>query len=237
VTTHEPEGAAAEASWTPAPTVQRLRLTFAKREAIRFIAHLDLQRTWERTLRRARIPLAHTAGFNPRPRLGFAAPLGLGAVGEQELLDVWLREPRTPAAAATAIRASLPPGLDLLAVEQVPLDAPTLASRVRGAAYRAELWHDEPLDRATVEERVRALLARESIPRQRERVGKSLQRYDLRPTVLDISVLVWDDAAERRWLGMRLRAGSEVTGRPQDVLAELGLEARLLVRERLVLDD
>ena len=35
------------------PVRQRLRVTFARGQAIKYISHLDLARTWERTLRRA----------------------------------------------------------------------------------------------------------------------------------------------------------------------------------------
>ena len=49
-------------------TRQRLRLTFAKGEPIKYISHLDLMRTWERALRRAQVPLAYSEGFNPRPK-------------------------------------------------------------------------------------------------------------------------------------------------------------------------
>lgn len=221
--------------WVPQPAVQRLRITFAKGEEIRFIAHLDLQRTWERTLRRARAPLAYTGGFNPHPRLNFAAPLAVGAMGEQELLDVWLRERRDPAALLEALQQQSPRGLRVLAIHEVPMEAPPLQALVRAAVYRAELWNDERLSRQEIEERIHALLARERIPRRRERAGKSAQEYDLRPHILELGVREWDDAAGRWWLHMRLRAGSEATGRPQDVLAELGVEARLIVRERVEL--
>ena len=42
---------------------QRLRVTYRKAGALRYVGHLDLMRTWERALRRARLPLAYTQGF------------------------------------------------------------------------------------------------------------------------------------------------------------------------------
>ncbi|MFN2224368.1 MAG: TIGR03936 family radical SAM-associated protein, partial [Candidatus Promineifilaceae bacterium] len=55
--------------------VQRLRLQFAKVGPTRFIGHLDLAKALERSLNRAQNPLAYTQGYNPRPRMEFAAPL------------------------------------------------------------------------------------------------------------------------------------------------------------------
>jgi len=42
---------------------QRYRLTFAKGEALKYISHLDLARTWGRTFRRAGLPVAYSKGF------------------------------------------------------------------------------------------------------------------------------------------------------------------------------
>ncbi|MCB0113931.1 MAG: DUF2344 domain-containing protein, partial [Caldilineaceae bacterium] len=46
---------------------QRVRFTYAKGEAVKFISHQDEFRLWERTLRRAGLPLLYKQGFNPQP--------------------------------------------------------------------------------------------------------------------------------------------------------------------------
>lgn len=68
----------------------RLRLTFAKTDAMRFTGNLDLHRTWERTIRRAGLPLAYSQGFHPQPRLNLASALPLGFTSQFEMVDVWL---------------------------------------------------------------------------------------------------------------------------------------------------
>ena len=55
---------------------QRVRFTYEKGDAIKFISHQDESRLWERTLRRADLPLLYKRGFNPQPHIQFAAPLG-----------------------------------------------------------------------------------------------------------------------------------------------------------------
>ena len=57
---------------TPA---MRLRATFSKTMAMRYTGHLDVQRAWERALRRASLPLAYSQGFKPHPKLNLTAPL------------------------------------------------------------------------------------------------------------------------------------------------------------------
>ncbi len=50
--------------------MQRIRITYARGEATKFVGHLDLIRFWERAFRRAELPLAYSEGFNPPPLVG-----------------------------------------------------------------------------------------------------------------------------------------------------------------------
>src|SRR3972149_7725894 len=70
----------------------RYRITFAITHAMRYVGHLDLLRAWERTLRRAELPLAYTQGFHPHPRIQIAAALPLGCTAAAELMDLWLED-------------------------------------------------------------------------------------------------------------------------------------------------
>ena len=65
-----------EAANPAPPTVQRIRVRFAKRGRLRFLSHRDVARSVERAVRRAGIPVAHSHGFSPHPRLSWigAAP-------------------------------------------------------------------------------------------------------------------------------------------------------------------
>ena len=75
---------------------QRLRITYRKDGPARHVGHLDVMRTWERAIRRAKLPLAYTQGFSPHARIALAAPLPVGTIGERELMDIWLDEPAGP---------------------------------------------------------------------------------------------------------------------------------------------
>jgi radical SAM-linked protein len=115
---------------------QRLRLSFAKGEAIKYISHLDLARTWERVFRRAELPLAYSQGFNPRPRFQIAAALPVGVTGQSELLDIWLTDCLPAEEALARLRPVLPAGLDVSAAQEVELQVPSLQSQMRSARNR-----------------------------------------------------------------------------------------------------
>lgn len=210
-------------------TQQRLRLTFRKGEAIKYVGHLDLARTWERALRRAGVPLAYSRGFNPQPKVQFASALPLGATGRQELMDVILTSPMAPKDFLEAVRPQLPAGLELLAVEEVPLKGKALQALLRATQWQVDVEAHEPA--AEVARRVDHLLAQPEIPASRQRKGRTIQ-YDLRPLILDLRYEGQPRAGWHR-LAMTLRSEPGATGRPDAVLKALGLDNRLAHMERL----
>jgi radical SAM-linked protein len=206
---------------------QRLRLTFAKHDALKYISHLDLARTWERAFRRASLPLAYSQGFNPRPRFQIAAALPVGVTSEVELIDIWLVTPLVPDQALDRLRAVLPPGLEALDAGEVELRAKSLQSQMRSADYRAVVATPEQPEALAV--RVEALLASPSLPRQRHHKGK-LQAYDMRPLIQTLSVGAGPDAQCE--LTMRLQSSPQGAGRPDQVLDALGLSQAIHSIER-----
>jgi hypothetical protein len=73
----------------------RIRITFAKQGALRYIGHLDLHKMWESATRRARIALAYSQGFHPKPKIQFASALPLGFSSRCEVADMWVEDPST----------------------------------------------------------------------------------------------------------------------------------------------
>ncbi len=66
----------------------RIRIKFRKYGVMRFIGHLDIMRYFQKAIRRAEIPIVYTEGFSPHQVMSFAAPLGVGIVGDGEYLDI-----------------------------------------------------------------------------------------------------------------------------------------------------
>ncbi len=197
----------------PTPVLTRVRITFGKVQAMRYVGNLDMHTVWERTLRRAGLPLAYTRGFKPRPRFQMAASLPLGATSRVELLDVWLEQPPALTELRERLERAAPPGLLIEAVEEVPLQSPAMQTRLLAADYVVTLR--ESLPDVELAQRVNALRTAESLPRAWR--GKA---YDLRPLVESIAV---GDGEPQRLL-LRLTAREGATGRPEEVLAALGLD-------------
>src|SRR2546421_1972418 len=92
-------------------TATKVRLRFAKRGDLRLVSHHDLMRCLERALRRADLPMAHSQGFNPRPKVVFVLALALGVEGRREVLELDLAEPLEPLEVLHRLTAAAPPGL------------------------------------------------------------------------------------------------------------------------------
>jgi radical SAM-linked protein len=213
--------------------IQRLRVTFARGEEVKYITHLDLMRLWERALRRAAIPLAYSQGFSPSPRLALAAPLPVGVTSSGELMDVYLAQRVTPQHFVKTVSRQVPPGIAVLEAREVGLGLPSLQSQVRWSEYQV----DVPTDRTVgdVRQAVADLLAAQSIPWQHQR-EKEVRHYDLRPLVQDVRVEALEDG--RCTLNMRLRTDSQASGRAEQVAAALGFPAPTRIhRRRLILEE
>ena len=224
---------------TPDLPKQRVRLLHAKGEPIKFISHQDEFRLWERTLRRAGLPLLYKQGFNPQPHMHFAAPLGVGFTGERELLDVVFSPPVPPDELAARIRAALPPGVTLHDAWEAPLKADAPAQHLIGADYTIVLYAEPgELPAQEVQRRIGDLLAQEAIWRERQRKGE-YYTYNLRPLIFELADAGYDAAAEEQRISLRVQQRTGATGRPDEVVQALGLDdfPRTLRRERLYFDD
>jgi radical SAM-linked protein len=199
----------------------RLRITFGKTGAMKYIGHLDLAKTWERILRRAQIDLAYTQGFNARPKMQLAAPLPLGMTSGCELMDVWLAggEAETApvhreadlAALAGRLTAVSPPGLPILQITAVPLRSPALQMLAERAVYHITL---SPIDFGDLQQRIDALMAQPTILRTRKD-----KPYNLKPLINRLSV-----DTQGALIADLVVTPQGAAGRPDEVIAALGLQ-------------
>ena len=213
---------------------QRLRIVFAKCGDVKYTSHLDLVRVWERALRRAGLPLAYSHGFNPRPKLFFAAALPVGFTGRAEVMDAVLQRRMGLREFASQVRQQLPVGLRLVSTLEVPTTLPPLPTRVTAAEYEVVVESQDTPE--AMRARLNDVMAAESIVRRRERPRK-VQVYDLRPLVK--KMWVEGRRGDMYAIRMYLQADEQGTGRPDEVMAAMGMERAVcsVERVRLILRD
>ena len=84
-----------------------LRIKFKKVGNLKYVSHLDLVRTMHKIIVRSKLPLWYTEGFNPKPKMVFAAPLSIGTESLVEFMDLRLVERIDPALAISALNANM----------------------------------------------------------------------------------------------------------------------------------
>jgi radical SAM family uncharacterized protein/radical SAM-linked protein len=217
-------GRRAAASASGVATCTRFRFRFEKGSAMRFTSHLDLMRTWERTLRRSGLPLAFSQGHHPHLKMSFGPPLPLGYRSRAEVFDLEFSRP--PAVdLAERLDAVLPDGLRLVSFRPILFKTPSLMSQLEGASYRvrfprsylAQAGVDPGRFLDVLSERARELLARDCVIVRRESEDK-VREFDARPSM---AALHAHDDEKPAVLDLQLRFTMRAQARPDDVVALL----------------
>lgn len=113
----------------------RVLYRFGKKDRLRFVSHLDLQRYMQRSFNRTKLPIAFTQGFNPHPVMNFASALAMGWTSNCEIMDVKLAKEIDLPFALTELRNALPEGLPVLEARFVEDSHPSTASLLKYAEY------------------------------------------------------------------------------------------------------
>ena len=114
----------------------KLRIKITKDAGIRFISHLEYVRTIERAIRRAKLPVAYSEGFNPHMKFSLASALGVGVTSEAEFVEIELAEEIDLTATIKKLAVNLPTGIRILAADLADIKADKLMAQAGGADYR-----------------------------------------------------------------------------------------------------
>ena len=190
--------------------------------SLRFLSHAETLRVFQRACARARIPVKHSEGFNPHPRLSLPLPRSVGVQSDDELLVVRLEsEPQEAAEACAArihrsLQETLPQGIDILDVELV--GSGSFHARTVDYVFR---FHPERATEAAerVRERIQVVLASESWVVSRKLPGDpKVRRIDVRPFMESVQPVEQ---------GVRVRCNVTAAGsiRIEEILLLLELKA------------
>ncbi len=188
----------------------RVRITFSKTGALRYIGHLDLNTIWERAARRAGLPLAYTQGFHPQPKMTFASALPLGFSSRCEVMDMRFNQEIDLTSLSVQLQDKMPSGIGIINVQSVDEHEPPLQTQIVSAEYEVTLT--EAVNGSELKRKIDEVMASPSLPRERR--GKF---YDLRPLIEKL-----ESALDNKIL-MQLAAREGATGRPEEVLDVLGI--------------
>lgn len=168
---------------------------------------------FKRAFARAELPLRHSEGFNPHPRISVVLPRPVGVASKDELLIVELENPTTTEMAERQLAGQLPRGAQLLSVSELhDRDRRTPVA----ATYELPITEAEANDaRAAIE----SFEAGETWQVERASAMRGRKSIDLRAFIIDITL---NDGA----VTWRQSISQDGTARVGEVLDALRLPQR-----------
>jgi radical SAM-linked protein len=149
---------------------------------MRFASHRDVARAFERGVRRAGLPVAHSAGFSPHPKISYAGGAPTGVASEAEYLSLAVTERQDEADVGERLNAALPDGIDVIDVTEDAGGLP--ADRLTVSQWRVIL---PGVTGEKVTPAVDGFLALDSAPVERL-TNKGMRRMDARTAVVTLEV-------------------------------------------------
>ncbi len=204
-----------------------IRIEFQKEGSTKYISHLDLMRTIQRSVRRADIPVEYTKGFNPHSRISYGPALAVGVSSSGEYLDMEIKEQLDQDRLIERLNTSLPSGIRATAARYVPDGSSSLASVINAACYSID-GRAQPQN-GHLKERLSEFF---SLPHvfieKTDKKGRKKQ-VDIIPMILDIEKILVQDG--RVVLEVILETGSKGNLKPADLLGAIIKETGINLRD------
>lgn len=119
----------------------KFRAVYSKTKESMYLSHLDIMGVFEKTFRRANIPLEYSKGFNPRPEIVFAHPLSVGIESKGEIFEAILVDELPIYFVVRELNRYLPMSITVLSAEYVDMSEKNIMSRVYAATYTIEFCY------------------------------------------------------------------------------------------------
>ncbi|MBW3562907.1 MAG: TIGR03936 family radical SAM-associated protein [Actinobacteria bacterium] len=171
----------------------RVRIRYTKEGRTRFVSARDLPSIWQRSLRRADLPVRYTEGYNPHAKVSFPDALPVGVASTGEYAEMCFTAPIDLGSAMSTLSATLPDGMTILTYQQVEDGAPKLARTLEATIWEApydlpdHATHDHAEEIAATLDRLgERLLAADGAFVTRHRPGSEPKTVDIRPAIVAV---------------------------------------------------
>ena len=152
----------------------KIEVKYTKLGMIKFISHLDTMRLFQRAIRRLRLQIRFSQGFNPHMMISLANPLALGVESEHEYLIFETVEDIPLDDLAERLNSELPKGVNVFSVREIEEGSKT--EQIEWSLYEFNFLNDYNITEQQVLEAIVRLLAMEEIiiEKRMKRKGKKV---------------------------------------------------------------
>lgn len=208
----------------------RYLIKFQKNDLIKFLSHLDTLRTLHRAIKRAKLPIVYSKGFNPHPSISIASPLSVGIGSLGEYADIELEEDIKEEDLKEKLNQTLPKGLSIIDCIKITSKKPSAMSVVEAAAYQIQLT----CNFKELQEVVEKIKNKKNIPRLK-RTKSGEKEIDIKPMIFDIAI---ENKEEINNLNVLIQNSNKGSLNPEmllEVLRDYGVDISFFTITRLEL--
>lgn len=191
----------------------KVRIKFKKDGSLRFIGHLDVMRFFQKVMRRAQIPIAFTAGYNPHMIMSFASPLGIGLTSEGEYFDMELAGHISSAEAVRRMNAVTAEGIEVISFRQISEEKKMTGMAIASAADYLVGCKCRENGALFTQKMIIGFLGQQEIVVTKQ-TKRSEQEADIRP-------LIYQMELTKEGIYLQLAAGSAQNLKPELVISAL----------------
>lgn len=195
----------------------QIRIHFSKTREGRFLSHLDLMHTWERTIRRSRLPLAYSKGFHPHPQISFGSALAVGTTSDGEYMDMELVAEMPLAQVEAALVHALPPAIAIHRMRIMEGKQNSLMSIINRGRYTLKIaFAGDGACQENLEQAIDTIMACEEVTVLRFKKNSREKRpVNIRPGLYQIQGKV---QGQEGIVQLEIQTGSEGNVRPEEVI-------------------
>jgi radical SAM family uncharacterized protein/radical SAM-linked protein len=206
------------------------RVRYSVGETFRFVGHSDLMRTIHRSFEIARLPVAMSQGYTPRPKAGFGPPVPHGCTSDNEFFDVELTE--SVGNLVDTLNDVLPDGLNVHHTSRISGKTEAISAAICAAEYVITI-PTEAASTEIVQSRMQEFEQVETWEAARVNAKGKSRIVDLKRAIISHTLNVSESSTQLTVVG-RLNDPDGHNVNPAFVLAELlGLDEDSVARVKL----
>lgn len=200
----------------------KVRIKFSKKGVMKYIGHLDLQRYFQKAIRRAGIDIAYSSGYSPHQIMSFASPLGVGLESEGEYFDIELLSATSMEVIVSRLDATMAEGMKVINAVVLPDNVKNAMASIEAANYFVTTSNKE-LSSLFTKDKIDEFLSQDEIIVSKES-KKSTRELDIKPLIYSIT-------AVEGGVNMLVCASSAGNIKPQLVVDAIASKNDMLVGE------
>ncbi len=171
----------------------KILVKFIKKDRMKFLSHLELIRVIERAMRRAKVPLKFSQGFNPHPKISFAAPLAVGVSSQGEYLALEVEEKIELDEFQKNLNHQLPEGMKFVKCKYIDVKSKSLMSLVENATYIVKCSTVMNYNSDEINNSIEKLMSYDEILYEKRGKRNKIKTVDIKEHIKDFIVISIED--------------------------------------------